>query len=56
MTAFVFVAVLIAALLHACWNAIIKFGDDKLQGMVLLSVAHGLIGLMLIAIFPIPSK
>tara|TARA_B100000497_G_scaffold120809_1_gene149725 strand:- start:58 stop:894 length:837 start_codon:yes stop_codon:yes gene_type:complete len=56
MTTFVFVAVLIAALLHACWNAIIKFGDDKLQGMVLLSVAHGLIGLMLIAIFPIPSK
>ena len=56
MTAFVFVAVLIAALLHACWNAIIKFGDDKLQGMVLLSVAHGLIGLMLIAIFQIPSK
>ena len=56
MTVFVFVAVLIAALLHACWNAIIKFGDDKLQGMVLLSVAHGLIGLMLIAIFPIPSK
>ena len=56
MTSFVFVAVLIAALLHACWNAIIKFGDDKLQGMVLLSVAHGLIGLMLIAIFPIPSK
>ena len=56
MTAFVFVAVLIAALLHACWNAIIKFGDDKLQGMVLLSVAHGLIGLILIAIFPIPSK
>ena len=56
MTAFVFFAVLIAALLHASWNAIIKFGDDKLQGMVLLSVAHGLIGLMLIAIFPIPSK
>ena len=56
MTAFVFVAVLIAALLHACWNAIIKFGDDKLQGMLLLSVAHGIIGLMLIAIFPITSK
>ena len=56
MTAFVFFAVLIAALLHASWNAIIKFGDDKLQGMVLLSVAHGIIGLMLIAIFPIPSK
>ncbi len=56
MTAFVFVAVLFAALLHASWNAIVKFGDDKLQGMVLLSIAHGLIGLVMIAVFPIPAK
>ena len=34
MTISVFIAVLFAAILHASWNAIIKFGDDKLQGMV----------------------
>ncbi len=56
MTAFVFFAVLFAALLHASWNAIVKFGDDKFQGMVLLSIAHGIIGLVMIAIFPVPAK
>lgn len=56
MTAFVFIAVLFAALLHASWNAIVKFGDDKMQGMVLLSIAHGLIGLVMIGVFPMPAK
>jgi len=55
MTIAVLLAVLFAALLHASWNAIIKFGDDKFQGMVLLSVAHGVIGLIMIAVFPMPS-
>ncbi|WGI22540.1 peptide ABC transporter permease [Amylibacter sp. IMCC11727] len=55
MTVFVFAAVLFAALLHASWNAIVKFGDDKFQGMVLLSIAHGIIGLMMIAAFPMPK-
>lgn len=51
----VFMAVLFAALLHACWNAIIKFGDDKFQGMLLLSFGHGIFGLILIAIYPTPD-
>ena len=55
MTVGVLTAVLLAAILHASWNAIIKFGDDKFQGMVLLSVAHGAIGLALIIVFPLPE-
>jgi len=55
MTIGVLLAVLFAALLHASWNAIIKFGDDKFQGMVLLSVAHGIIGLIMVLVFPMPS-
>jgi drug/metabolite transporter (DMT)-like permease len=55
MTIGVLAAVLFAAMLHASWNAIIKFGDDKFQGMVLLSVAHGLIGLLMILAFPMPA-
>lgn len=51
----VFLAVLFAALLHACWNAIIKFGDDKFQGMLLLSFGHGIFGLILMAIYPTPD-
>lgn len=52
----VFIAVLFAAFLHAGWNAIIKFGADKLQGMVLLSVAHALIGLAMVIAFPLPDR
>ncbi|GLQ36095.1 peptide ABC transporter permease [Amylibacter marinus] len=55
MTSGVFAAVIFAALLHAGWNAIIKFGEDKFQGMVLLSVAHGVIGAGMIMVFPAPS-
>ena len=51
----IFLAVLFAALLHACWNAIIKFGDDKFQSMLLLSFGHGIFGLFLIALYPIPD-
>jgi drug/metabolite transporter (DMT)-like permease len=51
----VFLAVLCAALLHASWNAIIKIGEDKMQGMVLLSIAHGVIGFMMVLVFPAPD-
>jgi drug/metabolite transporter (DMT)-like permease len=51
----VFLAVLFAALLHASWNAIIKFGEDKMQGMIILSIAHGLIGLCVTLVFPAPA-
>jgi drug/metabolite transporter (DMT)-like permease len=49
-------AILFAAFLHAAWNAVLKSGTDKLQGMVLLSVAHATIGLMMIIAFPLPDR
>lgn len=52
----VFLAVLFAALLHASWNAVIKFGEDKMQGMILLSIANGLIGLCMALVFPAPPS
>ncbi len=52
----VFVAVLFAAFLHAAWNAIVKSGTNKLQGMVLLSFAHAIIGLAMIIAFPLPDR
>ncbi|MEM7242170.1 MAG: DMT family transporter [Pseudomonadota bacterium] len=51
----VFLAVLLAAALHATWNALIKFGGDKLQGMFLFSLGHMLLGLLLIAFSPLPD-
>ena len=55
MTIGVFFAVLFAALLHASWNAVIKFSEDKMQGMIILSIAHGLIGLCMALLFPAPA-
>lgn len=52
----VFMAVICAALLHASWNAIVKFGDNKLHGMVLLSVTHAVFGLAMIIAFPLPDR
>ena len=55
MSLAVFLAVLCAAALHATWNALIKFGGDKLQGMFLLSLGHGILALGMIAYFPAPD-
>jgi len=51
----VLLAVLGAALLHAGWNALIKLGTSKVGGMVILSIAEGLIGLLVVAARPMPA-
>jgi len=42
----ILLAVLAAALLHASWNAIIKFGGNKITGMLLLTLVQGMIGII----------
>ena len=42
------------AVLHASWNAIIRLGRDKVQGMLLLSVSQGLMGVAMAASLPLP--
>lgn len=54
MTTSVFLAVLFAALLHASWNAAVKFGRDRFQGMMLLSLGHGIVGLVMVIAYPAP--
>jgi drug/metabolite transporter (DMT)-like permease len=51
----VFLAVLLAALLHASWNALIKTGTSKMSSMLMLSVGDGLIGLALALTRPLPG-
>lgn len=46
---------MIAALLHATWNALIKTGGDRLIIMALLSGSSGVIGLFLAPFFPLPA-
>ncbi|MBI1492648.1 EamA family transporter [Halocynthiibacter styelae] len=55
MSAFIFMSILMAALLHASWNALIKTGDNKLAGMMVMALGHGLIGLVTIFTQPMPE-
>lgn len=55
MSTSVFLTVLFAALLHASWNAIIRSGDNRFQGMLILTVAQGLMGLGIAAFWPLPE-
>lgn len=55
MDIFVFAAVLFAALCHAGWNALIKFGLDTLSTATLLVLGSGVVGLALIPVFGIPA-
>lgn len=55
MSTTVFLAVLLAALLHATWNAVVKGGDDKLASMAGMSIGHAVPGLLAILLFPAPA-
>lgn len=55
MTIAVFLAVMLAALLHAGWNAIVKTGLSKQTSMFLLSVGHAAIGACVALFYPIPA-
>jgi drug/metabolite transporter (DMT)-like permease len=47
--------VLLAALLHATWNALIKSGGDRLAAMALLTATSCLIGLAGLPFVPVPE-
>lgn len=55
MSAAVFAAVLLAGLLHAGWNALVKTGLSKQASMLVLSLGHALIGLALVPFLPLPA-
>lgn len=55
MSGQVFLVVLLAAFLHAFWNAAIKAGEDKLGGMVAVVVGHALPALVVLPFVPAPQ-
>lgn len=55
MSVIAFVAVLCAALLHASWNAVIRLGSDRAQGMLLLTLGNALVGVPVILLAPFPG-
>ena len=55
MTVSVFSLVLLAAALHAIWNAVIKGTGDKKIAIGLVSLGHMVLGLIGAAILPLPD-
>jgi drug/metabolite transporter (DMT)-like permease len=55
METFVLGLVLLAALLHATWNAFVKANDDRLAGMTLIIVGTGLWSVPAAFFVPIPT-
>ena len=55
MTVMVFSLVLLAAALHAIWNAVIKGTGDKTIAIGLVALGHMVLGLIGAAFFPFPD-
>ncbi|MDJ0612740.1 MAG: DMT family transporter [Rhizobiaceae bacterium] len=55
MSLTVFFAVLLAAALHAAWNAAVKGSDDKLVGMLAIVIGHMLPAGIAMAFFAFPN-
>ena len=48
--------VLAAALLHASWNALLRGGADRAQSMLVMNIAVGIAGLVMLAVAGLPSS
>jgi hypothetical protein len=55
MSTTVLLAVLLAALLHATWNALVKGGDDKLLNMSAVVLGHVPIDCVCMLLSPVPA-
>lgn len=55
MTGFVFFTVICAALFHACWNALVKSGDDKWLNMTGIVMGHIPIAILCLFFVPVPN-
>lgn len=56
MSLAVFLAVLLAAALHAGWNALVKTGLDRFSSILFLALAQGSIALALLPLFGLPPR
>ena len=52
----IFLVVVLSAMLHALWNAVVKHHDDKLATMGGVMFFQGLTGLFIALLFPFPEK
>jgi hypothetical protein len=55
LTPFSIVLVLLAAFMHAGWNALLRGGADRAQSMAIMSATLGIFGAVLLAIVGLPG-
>ena len=55
LTPFSIVLVLLAALMHAGWNALLRGGADRTQSMLVMNITTGVTGLAMMAFAGLPS-
>lgn len=55
MTSTVFFAVILAAVLHAGWNAMVKGGADKHLAMLCVVIGQGVVAIPVLAFVPMPD-
>ena len=55
MSTFVFLIVLLAALMHASWNAMVKSTGDKMVSMTAITLGHAPLAIVAIPFFPLPA-
>jgi uncharacterized membrane protein len=51
----IFLAVILAALLHASWNLIVKLNLDRFLGLFLIQTLMGVLGIFMLLAFPFPD-
>ena len=56
MEPIVFLAIVLAAVMHAGWNAVIKSGSDPFASVTHISMMSGAISLALLPLVPVPSS
>ena len=55
LTPFSILLVLLAAFMHAAWNALLRGGLDRAQSMAMMNATLGVAGLVLLAIAGLPA-
>lgn len=56
MSTAIFVLILIAAVCHATWNAIVKAGTNKFLTTVLVTASAAVLAALLLPFFPMPHR
>jgi drug/metabolite transporter (DMT)-like permease len=55
LTPFSIILVLLAAFMHASWNALLRGGADRAQSMAMMNATLGIVGVVLLAITGLPA-